>query len=181
LLKIICNLKKCTLIPVAAIAMVSVLILGSSISCNRLVLQNEEGTVSTLAGIFPEATYYYYDEETGIYNVYDGSKNKIGNAFYAEGIGYGGRITVLVGLEDAETIKGIEVSPNNEQRQIGWGVSEELDFTPLIEQFVGLKVNDCYLKKEGGAVDGVSGATISSTALINIVREAALEKAASII
>ncbi len=174
------HFKTSVLMPLASMAVVLILVMGSCISCNRLILEKEAETVELLSGIFADVTYYNYDEVTKIYMVYDESKNKIGYAFYAEGMGYGGKIRVLVGLVDLETIKGISIFHNNEQRQIGWDTSIPLDFTPLKEQFIGLKVNDCDLKGRGGLVDEVSGATISSTALVNTVREAALEKAALI-
>ena len=51
------------------------------------------------------------------------------------------------------------------------------------DQFIGLKIEDCTLSRYGeggGQVDGITGATVSSKAVIDIVREAALEKVKSI-
>jgi len=49
----------------------------------------------------------------------------------------------------------------------------ESDFT---DKFVGLNIDDVALRQEGGHIDGITGATISSKAVIDAVRETAMEK-----
>jgi uncharacterized protein with FMN-binding domain len=48
------------------------------------------------------------------------------------------------------------------------------------DQFARLKIEDAYFSRQGGKVDSVTGATLSSTLVLNTVREAALEKVKSI-
>ena len=119
-----------------------------------------------------------YDEEAEIYNVYDLSKNQTGYAFLATGSGYSGQIVILIGLEGKETIKGIIIVEHYEYEwnPHGHGPGDRLTEREFIDQFIGLKIDDCYLKKGGGQVDGITGASTSSKAVVDIVREAALEK-----
>ncbi len=47
-------------------------------------------------------------------------------------------------------------------------------------QIIGLKFDDCALKKDGGEVDKITGATKGSKTVVDMVRETALEKVKSI-
>lgn len=38
------------------------------------------------------------------------------------------------------------------------------------------KIEDAYFKRDGGQIDAITTATLSSTAVLNTVRETALEK-----
>jgi electron transport complex protein RnfG len=103
-----------------------------------------------------------------------------GYAFYAEGKEKEGKIVILVGLEDKETIKGIIIISHGERMGWGEGMSVPLDFISFVDQFVGLKIASCSLKKDGGQVDSITGATISSKAVVEAVKQTALEEIKSI-
>jgi Na+-translocating ferredoxin:NAD+ oxidoreductase RnfG subunit len=154
------------------------LVITDDVTREKLKAKQDKQIVEMLEGIFPEASFYTVEND--IYTIYNDGRNEIGYAFYAAGKGCGGEIVVFVGLKNMETIQGIVVISHKERRLSGLESTVGLDFTPLVAQFVGLRIDDCYLVKKGGQVDGVSGATISSTALVDIVRNAALEKVALI-
>ncbi len=107
----------------------------------------------------------------------------IGYSFYAEGMGeevlsvqdqkIPGPITILVGIRsDKETINNIFVIENNETL-LYWQLLVKKNY---FDKFVGLKIEDTYFKHDGGEVDVITGATLSSTSVLNLVREAALGK-----
>ena len=181
------NLYPVISIFVVVLVIASLLALTNSLACTKLEFQQDQQTLEMLIGIFPEAGYYIYDEEAEIYNVYDMSKNQTGYAFYAEGKSYEGEesiegwkvptlIKILVGLKDQETIKDILIISHAEG-VIFWDLLIKEDF---FQQFVGLKITDAYLKGDGGVIDAVTAATLSSTSVLDIVRETALEKFKSI-
>ena len=164
------------LIFITALVIVCVLsiIIVNKTTHSKSELQQDKETLGVLQGVFPEACCYNYGEE-GIYGIYDANRNEIGYAFYAEGKGYGSKIVILVGIEDKETIRGIDVISHNEQLTMGYA-SKKLDFTAFSEQFAGLNIDECYLRNEGGHVDAITRATISSNAVVRIVREGVLGK-----
>jgi Na+-translocating ferredoxin:NAD+ oxidoreductase RnfG subunit len=146
----------------------------------RAALQShqDQKTLEMLKEIFPKASFYTLEDD--IYIIYNSGRNEIGYAFYAEGWGWVSKIVILVGLEDKETIKGIIVVSQYETPSY-WNLLVKSNF---FDQLNGLKIEDCKLKHpyiEGlGQVEGVTGATVSSRAVVDIVREAALEKIESI-
>jgi len=159
---------------VIAIA-VSLLVTSESITRAVLEGRQDQETLELLQGIFPEANFYTFDEDTEIYTLYNNGRNEIGYAFYGEDWGYRSKIVVLVGLEDKETIRGIVVTSQYENPSF-W---KSLINNNFFEQFTGLKIEDCALKRyggEGGQVDAATRATVSCMGVVNAVRKAALEK-----
>jgi len=163
------------LITLVIVIAASLLVISESITRVVLEARQDQETLELLQGIFPEANFYTFDEDTEIYTLYNNGRKEIGYAFYGSDRGYISNIVVLVGLEDTETIKGIIVTSQNETQSY-WKRLEDSNF---LEQFIGLKIEDCALSHPsglGGKVDGVSSATYSSRGVANAVREAALEK-----
>ena len=168
--------KPYPIIHVAVIIVIAISMLGF-IGCSSLILSDEPETVELLQSVFPEAGYYQYDEEARIYTVYNTGKKKMGYAYITKGAGYSGVITVMVGLEDKETIKGIYVvSHSDHLGGVGEAAGPPLDFSPWDEQFEGLKIEDCYLAESDGQVDAITEATVSSRKVVDMVRKSALEK-----
>ncbi|MCI0497977.1 MAG: RnfABCDGE type electron transport complex subunit G [Thermoplasmata archaeon] len=95
----------------------------------------------------------------------------IGFAFIAEGDGYGGAIELLIGIEpdlDDPTLVGIRVLTQSETPGLGAKIADE-EFT---DQFNGLATGDAVLTDDGGQIDAISGATISSRAVVDAIQDA---------
>lgn len=90
-------------------------------------------------------------------------------AYETEASGYGGDLGVVVGYDVAtDKILGIGVSKCSETPGLGTRVKEE----GFCRAFAGLAVMDrLRLKKDGGSIDGVTGATISSRAVCAALNE----------
>ena len=84
--------------------------------------------------------------------------------------GFGGKIELILGILMDGTISGNKVTQQNETPGLGSKVTEE-KFT---SQFIGLNTHSdkFSLSKEGGEIDAVTGATISSRAVIDAVQKA---------
>ncbi len=93
----------------------------------------------------------------------------IGVALEDKGTGFGGDINVMVGINPAnDTLVGIGVTTMKETPGIG-----DVILTPrFVDQFVG-KPMDVKLKKDGGSIDAISGATVSSAGSVLAVANAA--------
>ena len=176
------NLKHSSTTMLIIVLLVLISVIFVSASCTTVVLENDPDTVIELNGIFPEAGYFTYDEINEIYTVYDLNKKKIGYAFNTIGTGYSGSIHVLVGLNNKETIRGIMVLSHDEYAYdpFGRGPGDDLYKLELSNQFINIEIDDCVLKQEGGIIDGLTEATVSCKAIVDAVRQTALEKVALI-
>jgi Na+-translocating ferredoxin:NAD+ oxidoreductase RnfG subunit len=143
---------------------------------NREVMESRQDpeTLVLLQQIFDKATFYKYNVDTEIYTIYNASRHRIGYAMYGEDFGYRGKITVLAGLTDKETIKNIIVISQIEDLSY-WN---RLITTNFLDQFIDLDVEECYPSYVilPGGVDAASGATYSSRGVTNAVRDAILDK-----
>ncbi|MFO7534590.1 MAG: RnfABCDGE type electron transport complex subunit G [Kiritimatiellia bacterium] len=99
--------------------------------------------------------------------------------------GYAGPVEALIGLKPDGTIQGIEIKQNETP-----GLGSKITAPAFKGQFTGKPLAGAWkVRKDGGTIDAVSGATISSRALCDAVvrgqalyqeyQQALLEKAAA--
>jgi len=81
--------------------------------------------------------------------------------------GYSGKIEAIVGIDLEGKIKGVKVLTQTETP----GLGTKITTNACLDQFEGLKSQEVVLKKDGGRIDAVTAATISSRAITNAVRE----------
>ncbi len=159
------------ILAVTVVVFIAVAILAGMDSLTRDMIeyQKELKVQRMLNAIFPDMTSYISEDDIYIISA-DGAE--IGFAFLAVGKGYGGNIDILVGLEDETTLKGIAVIAHAETPGLGDKILNP-DFT---DRFVGVDIADVAVPDEGGKIDAITGSTISTKAVIDAVRTAAMEK-----
>ena len=92
----------------------------------------------------------------------------VGAALEEQGKGYGGEIGVMVGFNVAsDTLAGIGITTLKETPGLGMRVTEQA----FSGQFAGART-PVALASQGGSIDGVSGATISSGGVVTAVNKA---------
>ena len=108
---------------------------------------------------------------TDVYKALDGSGKTIGFAFVATGAGFADQIKLVIGMDaQCEKLFGFEVLKSNETP--GFGDKIKNDF--FRNQFAGAPAGKIELVKTGKAeeiddkVVAISGATVSSTAVVKI-------------
>ena len=138
------------------------------------VLQNVQGPA--VVTVFPRAENQPIAErrkftvdgsEITVFPSMNGGK-LTGVALERFGKGYGGDIGVVVGFNlHNDTLAGIGITTLKETPGLGMRVTEPA----FGAQFVDMKP-PAGLKSDGGAVDGISGATISSKGVVSAVNDA---------
>ena len=90
---------------------------------------------------------------------FNGKRNVV--AFESSGIGYDGKVGVMVGYNlDTDELVGMRVTTHTETQGIG---SRATTDTAFIEQFKGMSVDTGFkVKSDGGDIDALSGATYTS-------------------
>lgn len=141
------------------------LLLGiNSVTEKRVVEQQEKEIKAMLSEMFPELDEFEMNDD--IYSVYTGNE-VTGYAFLATGKGYGGDIDILIGIDPEYYIKDIKIVSNVETPGLGSRITES-SFT---DQFKGLESSEVTLSKDGGSVDAITGATISSSAVVDAIKD----------
>jgi electron transport complex protein RnfG len=92
-----------------------------------------------------------------------------GVVFMASAVGYGGLIDLMVGVNSEGTITGVQVLRHTETPGLGAKITEDT----FIQQFPerNLQNTNWALKKEGGDIDQISGATISPQAVVKALNQ----------
>jgi Na+-translocating ferredoxin:NAD+ oxidoreductase subunit G len=89
--------------------------------------------------------------------------------------GYGGEIRLLVGIDDADRVTGARAINHVETPGIGDMI--DIAASDWINHFVGLSAAEAShlaLSRDGGAIDDVTGATVTTRAVVAAIREALL-------
>ena len=116
------------------------------------------------------------NNEKTIYAGYDNKGNLIGYAIPAEGAGYQDTISLLYGYEPKKRLViGMEILDSRETPGLGDKIYKDADF---IANFKALSIEpEIILVKKGkkyapNQVDAISGATVSSKAVVRIINNA---------
>lgn len=109
------------------------------------------------------------DEERDFFvGEFDGKKNVV--AFETYGKGYGGDIGVITAVDvDTDKIIGVAVTTHSETPGVGSKAKTDPGFGG---QFKGQTITDVFkVKSDGGQIDAISGATISSRGVAGAVAQ----------
>jgi len=139
----------------------------------KIAINKVRRVQEALATLAPEAAKIekIIIEEEIIYKLLDQKKNLIGYGFIASGQGYQGKIKMLVVSDKSlEYLKGIEVVESLETPGLGAKIQE----TSFKNQFKDLTVTEdiVCVKDEitrRGQIKAITGATVSSRAVVNIL------------
>lgn len=158
-----------TLVVIVAIV---ALTLTNGITKDKIAQAKQDAVKEMLATLFPNMQSFKYDSDSGLYTVLAGGE-PIGHAFMAHGRGYGGAIDILVGLKpDNKSLQGIKIITQQETP----GLGAKIVNASFLDQFKGVPVNEVDLTRNGGKIDAITGATISSSAVVKAVKQAIIRE-----
>jgi electron transport complex protein RnfG len=125
-----------------------------------------------IKSIFPETTNdplaerFMVDNEGVSVQVFPGklSDGSKAVAFETKGTGFGGPVGLMVGINlDTDAIVDVRVTTHSETPGIGSRAKDNLSF---VSQFSGKGLDTNFaVKADGGAIDAMSGATVTSKAV----------------
>ena len=151
-------------LTIVVLVSVSLLLYINTFTSEVVEAQNKAKIQAVLESIFPDLTGF--EEDGDLFVIYEGD-SIAGYTFLASGNGYSGVIDMLVGINPDYTIKDIAILSQTETPGLGSRITEKI-FTG---QFAGLGLDDIELSKDGGSIDAITGATISSRAVTDAIRE----------
>jgi electron transport complex protein RnfG len=166
-----------------------------SVTKPRIELQKQAKTQAALAFVLPNADIIvpvnikvpvkdgkgkvlYQREEIAYYTAHKGREEteQVGYAFKAFGNGYtsGAPIETIVGIDSSGKIVKIKIISQKETPGLGALCEESGVFDGIkwsTEQFVGKKKENLKVDKDGGEIVSITGATITSRAITNSIRD----------
>ena len=173
-----------TLLVVATISALLLAGINKITSVQKTKLAEEEETIARKL-VLPEAEKF--EVKGGCEIGLNAAGEVVGFLAKGKAIGYSSTIKVMVGTDEQLAIKGVKVLYQKETPGLGdkiveikstktWGTVLTGKKTPkgkpwFAEQFIG-KTAPLKVNKDGGDIDAITGATISSRAVCKAVNEA---------
>ena len=105
------------------------------------------------------------------YAGYDASGAYVGATGTIITDGYGGEIEITVGIDQSGAVTGVSIGGSSFAETAGLGARAKEPW--FAEQFVG-KASPIAIAKDGGEIDAITSATITSRAVTNAVENAVL-------
>ena len=161
------------IIVLTLVVLVAVSVLSFTYQLTKPAIEKQKWAKieSVLDELYPSITSYESHQDCEDICVVLSQDQIIGYAFLATGQGYGGDIEILVGLEDVSTVKGIVIISHSETPGLGARITE----SEFGDDFAGVTIDDLSLSGDGGAIDAVTGASISSLAVVTAVKDTAID------
>lgn len=184
------------------LAVVGLVSASSLAGLYKLTLPQKEAlkiqqTENALFAVMPGAREFDSVEDAApdlpVYYVGKGEGGKtVGYAVEGEGQGYGGPISIMIGVDPSFKITGIKIFAQKETPGLGdkivevfskktWktvltGTSpDESNLKPYFQVQFENKNTPLKLKRDGGDIEAITGATISSQTVVNTVNLAVLK------
>ncbi len=155
-------------VTLAIVGILSALLLTGVYNVTDPIIRErqEEEYRQALEQYFPDFASFESEEIDGTYFdlIYDEGENLIGIMAIIEQQGYDGTITFNLAVGSEGEIVGLRVVSHTETP----GIGDVITTDSFIEQFIGKDIEDEIAA--GVDVDAISGATISTVAIINAVR-----------
>jgi len=156
-------------LTLVAVLSAAVLAIADRVSRVRIA-ENEKRAINDAIGIVA-ADGERIVEEDGLYKIYGADQEIIAYAFLAQGQGYQGHIKIICGISaEGDKLLGIEIVESKETP----GLGAKINGSWFKDQFKGMSVvNPLNATKskptDSGEIQTITGATVSSKAVVNIV------------
>lgn len=132
---------------------------------DRIAEQKSAHEQAALRDVLPRAASFraQADCQEGL----DASGAVVGYVLKVKAQGYSSVIEALVGVDPEFKVTGVRILSQNETP----GLGDKVRDPRFTGQFAGKDATEIRLKKDGGAIDAITSATISSRALTGAIQE----------
>ena len=153
-----------TLLAITAVVAV-ILAAVNSVTAPRIAAQNEQKTQNAIEAVLPGGGQEVkeFTDDTGL--VTAAYKGDNGCAVQVTPAGFNGAVTMMVGVDNDGKVTGISIISHTETAGLGATAAADTDAGRAFrDQFIGMS-GTVSVTKDGGEVDALTGATITSRAV----------------
>ncbi len=141
-----------------------------SITKVQIEKQQKENVMKRLNELLPEASYFEEVINDTLWIGFNNAQN-IGIIFRIAPLGYAGPIPILVALGSDTVIRKIYIASAAEGLKETPGLGFKVRENFFREQFANRMYKDLKLTKDGGPIQAITAATISSRAVVDGIKE----------
>lgn len=159
------------LVLVIICLVVTAALAGTYSVANPIIEKNAKATADkTRAEVMPQGdsfTPYEGKKVAGVTECYI-ANNKTGMAVTATAKSFGGTLTTMIGIDKEGKITGVKITGHADTPGLGTKPMEP----DYLKQYTGQDTIEAETIKDDGNIDAITGATISSNAIYQTVKEA---------
>ena len=159
-----------TLLAITAVVAV-ILAAVNSVTAPKIAAQNEQKTQAAIEAVLPGGGQEVdFTDDTGL--VTAAYKGDAGCAIQVTPSGFNGAVTMMVGVDNDGKVTGISIISHTETAGLGAVAAADTEAGESFRsKFIG-KSGSVSVTKDGGEVDALTGATITSRAVCTGVNAA---------
>ena len=151
------------------VCLVAAFSLARVYNATRPVIEQQriEATNRALAEVLPRATRFEEQVPDTLWYGFDGADEQVGSVIKVSSRGYAGPIEALAGIGQDGRITGIYITSLKETPGLGLKATEPR----FRDRFLNRTPEELRLVQDGGSIDAISAATITSRAIADGIRE----------
>lgn len=168
------NIVKDIVMPVVVLTAICIIVtlllsVTNMITVDKIAQINLETLAESQRVVLPQGETFDELQKDVAYKGVDAGGNTVGYVVVTSAAGYGGQVKVMTGIDASGSVTGVVILEHSETPGLG-AKSTSSDFR---DQFIGMAAEGTVqVKKDGGNVDAISGATITSRAVSKAITEA---------
>ncbi len=160
---------KPTLILTAICTIVTLLLaMTNMLTTDKIAANAAQKAADSRKKVLAAQDYKQLDKDGAVYGAYDADGNLIGVVITTQSSGYGGKIEVMTGIKSNGEVSGVNILSMEETPGLGAKGKED----SFLKQYKGFDRSNLAVSKDGGEINALSGATITSRAITKAVNEA---------
>ena len=140
-----------------------------SFTAPRIEDTQKELILASLREVITAAEFAEVIPET-LWHAHDSAGNHVGLVFRVFPQGYAAPIPITVGLDNDGKITGVRIATAGEGMKETPGLGAKILESDFKDQFHGKEASQVLLKQDGGEIDGITAATISSRAVCSGIK-----------
>ncbi len=162
-------IAKPTLILTAICTIVTLLLaMTNMLTVDKIAANAAQKAAESRKKVLAAQEYKPLDKDGNVYGAYDENGQMIGVVVTTVSSGYGGKIEVMTGIKADGEISGVNILSMEETPGLGARGKED----SFLKQYKGHNDSRLAVSKDGGEINALSGATITSRAITKAVNEA---------
>lgn len=162
-------IAKPTLILTAICTVVTLLLaLTNLLTADKIAQNAAQKAADSRRKVLAAQDYQPLDADGAVYGAYNADGYLIGVVITTQASGYGGKIDVMTGIRANGEVSGVNILSMEETPGLGARGKED----SFLSQYKGFDKPGLAVSKDGGEINALSGATITSRAITKAVNEA---------
>lgn len=160
--------KPAAILTAICIIVTFLLAVTNALTAGKIAENSEKKAAESRFKVLEADSYVQLDKEGVVFEAIKEDGKSAGVVVVTDASGYGGTIEVMTGIKLNGEISGVNILSMDETPGMGAKAKE----SSFLDQYLNKSESSMSVTKDGGEIDAISGATITSRAVTQAVNDA---------